>query len=169
MQRLILMRHGDAHRQASGQEDFDRSLTDEGRSESRLIGKALAKAGLAPDQALVSSARRATETWKAAAEAFPKARITEDRSLYAAGAGRLAAAVAEAAGTAKVLMIVGHNPGIHQYAIHLAMQAGASEQATRPLYERFPTGSAVVFAFDADGVASFERLFLARDVRDRRR
>jgi phosphohistidine phosphatase len=169
MRHLILMRHGDAERPAAGLEDFERELTHEGRTESRLMGKALEKAGLEPDHALVSPAKRASQTWEAAAEAFGKPKCKEDKALYAASAARLGAAIREAAAGAKTLMLVGHNPGIHQLAIHLAMQAGASEHDTRPLFERFPTGSAVVFAFDEEGRPAFERLFLVKDLKEKRR
>ena len=58
MRRLILMRHGEAERPHAGVDDFDRSLDEAGRAESRRMGRALAEAGLAPDLALVSAARR---------------------------------------------------------------------------------------------------------------
>ena len=168
MQRLIIMRHGDAQRPAPGLVDFDRALTEEGRAESRLIGRALAAAGVTPDLALVSSARRAIETWRAVAEAFPSAAAHEERSLYAASAARLAAAVREAAGRAGTLMLVGHNPGLHQFAIHLAIQGGGAEKASRTLSERFPTGTAAVFTVGPDGLAKLEQLFLAKDCQDHR-
>jgi phosphohistidine phosphatase len=168
MERLILMRHGEAERPAPGLEDFDRALDAEGRAEARLMGEVMARAGLEPDLALVSSARRTLETWKAVVEAFPcEIDLQEDRSLYAASASRLAAAAKLVAPRGRTLMMVGHNPGVHQYAIHLARQAGASEAQVRPLYERFPTGSVVVFAMEADGSPSFERLLLVRDFRDK--
>lgn len=167
MQRLILMRHGEAERQAPGLGDFDRGLTADGRTESRLIGKALAKAGLSPDLALVSPARRALETWQAAAEAFPRATERQDPSLYAASAVRLAAVVRDAAPAGDIVMMVGHNPGIHQYAIHLAIQAGATEARAKPLFERFPTATAAVFAMDPAGRPAFERLLLVRDLKDK--
>ena len=168
MERLILMRHGEAERPASGLEDFDRALDPEGRAESRLMGQVMARAGLEPDLALVSSAKRTLETWRAVAEAFPKdIDLQEDRSLYAASASRMAAAAQLVAPRGRTLMMVGHNPGIHQYAIHLARQAGASDVEVRPLYERFPTASVVVFAMKADGGPSFERLLLVKDFRDK--
>ena len=169
MERLVLMRHGDAERQTPGLSDFDRALTPDGRTESRLMGKVLAKAGVAPDLALVSPARRALETWRAVAESFLDANEEQDPSLYAASAVRLAAAARDAGARARVLMLVGHNPGIHQYAIHLAIQAGVSEAAAKPLFERFPTASAAVFAIGPDGRPSFEQLFLARDHRSKAR
>ena len=163
MRRLILMRHGEAERPTAGGEDVDRALDAEGRAESRRMGRALAEAGFEPDLALVSSAQRTVQTWQAAAEAFAKAVDAQfDRRLYAAGAAQIAQVVAEAAERGKAVMVVGHNPGIHEYAIHLARQAGETEG---PLFERFPTGSAVVFAIGRHGKPAFERLFLAGRLR----
>src|SRR5262252_8119250 len=97
MERLILMRHGEAERPRPGLEDYDRSLDATGRSESKLMGKVLAKAGFEPDLALVSSSRRTVETWEAVAEAFDgDIAVREDQGLYAASAARLASSALEA-------------------------------------------------------------------------
>jgi phosphohistidine phosphatase len=164
MRRLILMRHGEAERPAPGLADFDRALDDEGRAESRRLGRALVKAKLVPDLALASSARRTLETWRAVAEALPAGiEVESDRRLYGASAPQIAQLVAEAASRAETVMVVGHNPGIHQYAIHLARQAEASAGS---LYEKFATGSAAVFAMDEAGCPDFERLIEAKQLRD---
>ena len=162
MLRLILMRHGEAERPHPGLEDFDRALDEDGRAEARRMGKALAEAVYAPDLALVSASRRTLETWAETAAAFEgDVAVEQRRRLYAASAAGLAAAVAEAAPRAKTVMLVGHNPGIHQYAAHLALRGGAD----RRVIDRFPTGSAVVFAIDGEGRPSLERILLAKDLR----
>ena len=162
MLRLILMRHGEAERPHPGLEDFDRALDEDGRAESRRMGKALAEAGYAPDLALVSAARRTLETWAEAAAAFEGDVVVEQRRrLYAASAAALSAAVTEAGPRAQTVMVVGHNPGIHQYAAHLVQQGGGD----RRQIDRFPTGSAVVFAIDEEGRARLERSLMARDLR----
>jgi phosphohistidine phosphatase len=167
MERLILMRHGQAERPAPGLEDFDRALDAEGRAESRLMGRVMAEAGLTPDLALVSPAKRAIETWRVAAEAFPDPiDVQEDRSLYAASAARLAAAAELVGPRGRSLIIVGHNPGIHQYAVHLARQGGAEDGEVGLLYDRFPTGSIVVFRMSRKGKPKFDRLLLVKDHRD---
>ena len=165
MERLILMRHGEAERPAPGLQDVDRALDAAGRTESRAVGAALAAAGVVPDLALVSAARRTLETWRAAAEAFPAVVMEEDPALYAASAARIGAAVSAAAGRARTLMLVGHNPGIHQYAVHLARQGGAGTAAAGILFDRFPTATAALFAVPAQGPATLERVFLAKDHR----
>ena len=165
MQRLILMRHGEAERPSTVLEDFDRALDDEGRDESRSIGRALAKAGLGPDLIVASAARRTAQTAEAVAEAFPDVTIETDNSLYLAGPSRLAQAIQDAAPRAGALLLVGHNPGIHQYVLQLARQARAPQTSGRSPLERFPTGTAAVFTLRPDQAPAFERLFLARDYR----
>ena len=74
LQRLILLRHGKAESVAESGGDFERGLTERGRRDAALIGRVLADAGITPDLALVSAARRARETWDEASPAFPHAR-----------------------------------------------------------------------------------------------
>ena len=165
MQRLILMRHGEAERPAPALKDFDRALDAEGREESRRIGRALAKAGLGPDLILVSGARRTAQTGEAVAEAFAGVTVEADDGLYEASPARLAEAVRDAAPRATALMLIGHNPSIHLYALQLARQAGASTSGVRSPFDSFPTGTAAVFALQPERRPAFERLFLARDYR----
>src|ERR1700761_8206979 len=142
MQRLILLRHGKAEPASPGG-DFERGLTERGRSEAALAGRVLAEAGYAPDLALVSTARRAMETWQALQTWFPGARAQASRGLYHAEPGALAEAIAAAADAATTLMVVGHNPGLHELALVLPAVAG-----TRPepiLARSFPTAAAAVF------------------------
>ena len=160
MQRLILLRHGKAESVAATGGDFERGLTERGRRDAALIGRVLAEAGMIPDLALVSSARRARETWEAVAPAFPHARSENARVLYLASSEQLAQAVAAASEPVGALIIVGHNPGLHDFAMTLFGDAPA---AHNPLANGFPTSAAAVFRMGSDHVARFERLFLPRD------
>jgi phosphohistidine phosphatase len=160
MQRLILLRHGKAESVAASGGDFERGLTERGRRDAALMGQVLAEAGFVPDLAVVSPARRAKETWEAAAPAFPGARCSHSRLLYLASAEQLAQTAAEAADPVHCLIIVGHNPGLHEFAMALCLQQGAGDAG---LLSTFPTAAAAVFAIDAAGRARLERLMLPRD------
>jgi phosphohistidine phosphatase len=153
MQRLIILRHGDAEKARAGMGDFERGLTDEGRAEAARAGRLLAEAGVTPDLALVSDARRARETWEAAAAAFPEAWVRYDHDLYNAQVSTLARAADAGLAEADTVVLVGHNPGLHGLALDLARHEGAS----RALAAGFPTGAAAVFAIEA-GKPRFERL-----------
>jgi phosphohistidine phosphatase len=153
MQRLVILRHGDAETAADGMSDFDRGLTEEGRAESASAGRQLAEAGVEPGLALVSDARRARETWSAAAAAFAPAELRLDHGLYNATVPVLARAAEEALAEASTVILVGHNPGLHGLVLELARGDGAGQA----LGAGFPTGAAAVFAFE-DGHPRFERL-----------
>jgi phosphohistidine phosphatase len=158
MQRLIILRHGDAEKPQAGMGDFARGLTAEGRAEAARAGRLLAEAGAVPDLALVSDARRARETWEAAAAAFPAAEARYDHALYNAAVHTLLAAVEAGLAEGGSVILVGHNPGLHGLAIELAHKDRARHDgAGNVLAVGFPTGAAAVFAFE-DGKPRFERL-----------
>ena len=68
MKRLLLLRHAKSA-WPDGVEDHDRPLSDRGRRDAPRMGAYIAAAGLRPDFALVSSARRTQETWALVAPA----------------------------------------------------------------------------------------------------
>ena len=163
MQRLILLRHGKAESVAASGGDFERGLTERGRRDAALIGRVLAQAGFAPDLALVSSARRARETWDQVSPTFPYARRETARLLYLASSEQLAQVVAGATEPVSTLIIVGHNPGLHEFAMTLWGQTPLGAGAINPLDGGFPTSAAAAFSLDPAGAARFERLFTPRD------
>lgn len=148
MQRLILLRHAEAEQHAAGG-DFHRALTARGRGDARAVGEALAVRGFAPDLVLVSSARRAVQTWEEARPALPAASVELDAGLYNAGSrALLAAAQAAEAQTAQAqtVLVVAHNPGLQILALELAAEAGAVGAAGLDLH-RFAPATAAVFSF----------------------
>ncbi len=143
MNRLILLRHGEARPASGGGPDIDRRLTDAGRAAAAEAGRVLAEAGETPDLALVSPAVRTQETWREARAAWsspPPERTS--RALYDVPPDELLR-LAEAEDAACVLL-VGHNPGLQALACDLA---GAD---ARPA-AGFPPGSAAVLERDGAG------------------
>jgi phosphohistidine phosphatase len=162
MARLILLRHGKTESVSATGADFERGLTDRGRRDAALMGQVLSQAGVTPDLVLVSAARRAQETWDEAAPSFPAARAQTVRALYLASPEQLAAQAAAAAPGVSV-MLVGHNPGIQEYALQLLAATPGAPDATLVGLDNFPTAAAAVFRLDDAGKAHFERLFLPRE------
>jgi phosphohistidine phosphatase len=148
MRRLILLRHGEAERRALGGGDLDRRLTQQGAADAAAAGRALAARGLNPTVALVSIATRTVETWEAAAPAFPNAQPQFQRAIYDAESTRLWELFG-AAGAGTVIL-VGHNPGIHNLAASLAQRADGPE-AMR-IVRDFPPAAAAVFRIEAGSV-----------------
>ena len=118
---------------------------------------------MTPDLALVSAARRARETWEETAPAFPHARCDSSRLLYLASSEQLAQLAASATEPVNSLIIVGHNPGLHDFALALFARQPSPSPADNPLIGAFPTAAAAAFRIDASGAAHFERLFLPRE------
>lgn len=161
MNRLILIRHGEAERPVVNQQDIERALNALGREETIGVATELARRGFAPDLALVSTAERTRQTWAAMAPAFPEAKVEFDPSLYDAGPETiLDAGDRPDAGT---VAIVGHNPGMHQIALYLAQSSDL--ELRRRLERNFPTGGAAVFRVEGRGKATCEAVVFPKDVR----
>lgn len=159
MDRLILMRHAKAERRSASGDDFERSLTDDGRRDAAMVGLALAKDGLIPTLALVSAAQRTVETWETMRGSFPKARTQVLRELYNAAPMEILDALQGT--TAATVMVVGHNPGIHELAVGLLKEGGAGSAVMGKVASRFPTATAVAFVVDENGRAAYDGVFYA--------
>lgn len=147
MDRLILLRHGEAERRAPSGRDFDRALTAAGRAAAVTVGRALAARGVTPDVVLVSTALRARQTWDDAASAWStQARLMEEARLYNAPGGVIFD-LAAAQGADSVL-VVAHNPGLQDLAASLGAEAafadGMAPAATAVLV-RGPHGWSLAF------------------------
>ena len=154
MKRLILMRHAKTEPWNEGLEDSGRALTVRGKRDAERVGLALEEAGIRPDVALVSSARRTRETFAAMAAHLGGLKPVVLDGLYLADPDEIAEIVfAEAA--AGTVLVIGHNPGLHQLISDLIRTGGSDDDtAARFLIERLPTGTAAIFSCDADTVPS---------------
>jgi phosphohistidine phosphatase len=145
MRRLILLRHAKTERAEPGERDRERKLTKRGRSDAPVVGAYLSHHEMAPDLVLVSPATRTLETWALILPAFAKApRAREDERIYNASAKGLFELVAESK-AAPCLLIIGHNPGLHELALQL-IASGDVEPRER-LGENLPTSGLVVIDF----------------------
>jgi phosphohistidine phosphatase len=150
---LALFRHAKAAAAVTGQQDFDRPLTERGRADAGRIGRVLAEFPI--DTAIVSAAKRTCETWDIAAERFrPELRASIEAGLYLCQPSFLIERVRALPDTCAGAVLIGHNPCWHEVALRLAggSHAGAMKH-------RFPTAALAVFTvgapwatFDADVV-----------------
>jgi phosphohistidine phosphatase len=142
MRRLMLLRHAKTERAEPGQRDRDRKLIKRGRADAPTLGAYMAHHDLIPDLALVSPAARALETWNLVADAFNKPpRTRHDDRIYNASPHKLLQVVAEPRKASK-LLIVGHNPSLHEFALQLI--ASGDVEAREQLREKLPTSGLVV-------------------------
>ena len=101
--------------------------------------------GLTPDVVLVSPSRRTLETL-AAIEPWDDTPLVEQLELlYLATAAQMLAILQGMNETVRSVLLIGHNPGMHELSVQLAGSTVASE-ATQRLAHAFPTGALVEFA-----------------------
>src|SRR3954451_9727604 len=146
MLRLMLFRHAKSAYPA-GVEDHERPLAERGRKAAPAIGRYMADQELVPDLAVVSTARRAQETWALAAQALgtdvPR---REEGRIYEAGPAAILDTVRQTAPGIGTLLLVGHNPGFEDLAAELV--GGGDKDALARLRTKFPTAGLAVIDFD---------------------
>jgi phosphohistidine phosphatase len=98
---------------------------------------------------LLSPASRTQQTWKNAALAFrPEPAATTNERLYDATPHAILAAIKDTPGTVHTLVVVGHNPGLHELALMLI--ASGDVDAREQLREKFPTSGLAIIDFPTD-------------------
>ena len=136
--------------------DQTRPLNARGFEAAARVGAYLAHHALVPDYVLCSPARRTRETWTALAKELPAApAVKYDARLYDAAGGAILAVLRETPAKIQSLMVVGHNPGLHELAL-LLIASGDVEERER-LHEKLPTTGLVVIEFAIDGWGALHR------------
>ena len=155
MRRLLLLRHAKTERSEPGQRDRDRKLMARGRADAPVIGAYMARHRLAPDFVLVSPVTRAEETWALVAAALGKPpRLARDARIYNASPQTLIEVIGETR-DARALLVVGHNPGLHDLAVQLI--ASGDVEARERINEKLPTSGLVVIEFPYDDWSRLHR------------
>lgn len=150
MRQLLLLRHAKTETDAPDGRDMSRRLDARGRRDSEEIGNWLAAQPATPDLVLVSTAVRAEQTWNlverafAAADVRPKTKHLEE--IYGAGPAELLEIVRDHGGDAQRVMVVAHNPGLHELAFSLTGSGDAVHRAA--LADNMPTSGVAIFEFD---------------------
>ena len=154
MRRLLLLRHAKTENDAPSGQDQDRRLDDRGRLDATAIGGWISRhPAFLPDAVLVSPAVRALQTWEIVREAIkthaPPPRIEFPAELYGADPAQLLQMIRMAEATdPRRLMLVGHNPGMHELALALAGSGDAA--AKKALDNNLPTTGLAIFDFAID-------------------
>ena len=174
MRHLMLLRHAKTERDSPTGNDRDRRLNGRGRDDAPTLGRYLVAHRLLPQCVLVSPATRAHETWDLLKEELPSTpphAIVEQ--LYGADTAellqivRIARQLAPRA-AADRLMIVGHNPGLHEFALALIWtgdnKSAKADPSYRALTDNLPTSGLALISFAIDDWAdvSFGRGRLER-------
>ncbi len=141
MKRLILTRHAKSSWDDPATPDHDRPLNERGRAAAAELGVWLASRGYVPGEVLCSDATRTRKTWSGLAPALPGTPILNLKpALYHAGPDVMLAVLRNA--TEDCVMMIGHNPGIAEFAGRLVARAPVHAE-----FPRFPTGATLVCDF----------------------
>jgi phosphohistidine phosphatase len=139
---LLLLRHAKSSWDDPSLADHDRPLGKRGRKAAAAMRVAILSRGLAPDLALVSTARRTRDTF-AALEPLPRSsRVMFLDALYHASPAAMLELLHEVEMSRRCVLLVGHNPGLMELATLLAGDEGVFAQR---LASGFPTGAMALF------------------------
>jgi phosphohistidine phosphatase len=137
---LYILRHAKAKEGVAGQDDHARELNERGVGAAKAMGAHLRKSGIHPDKVLCSSSARTTETLMKMEEGTREPMPIEySEKLYLASANALLTVIAGMGEDVSSLMLIGHNPGMHQLAVKLAGHGNPKQ--IEKLVEKFPTGA----------------------------
>ena len=148
MRNLLLLRHAKSSWDDSALDDFERPLSQRGRETAPLMANYMASHNLQPDYVLCSSAVRTQQTLSLVLPAFgprPPAVVYDD-ALYLASATALLTRLRRVQPKWRRVLIVGHNPGLHDLALHMISRRDDDLHAA--LASKFATAALAVQAFD---------------------
>jgi phosphohistidine phosphatase len=147
MRQLLLLRHAKSSWDDPAQSDHARPLNARGRKAAAALRIAMRELGLVPDVVLVSSARRTLQTLEALSPWDETPIIEPMNGLYLASPAQILLTIRNVAETVRSLMVIGHNPGLHDLALTLVGAHAMSSNARlmRQLAEGFPAGGLAEF------------------------
>ena len=170
MRRLMLLRHAKTEHDAPSGHDHDRRLDERGRLDAAAVGTWIGRHPPLPDAVKVSTAVRARQTWEIAGDAMQAAgqqasppQVEWLDKIYGAEPAQLLQIIRMASATEPAqLMLIGHNPGMHELALMLAGSGDAA--AKKALEENLPTAGLAIldFAIDDWNEVAFRRGELVR-------
>jgi phosphohistidine phosphatase len=142
MKRLILTRHAKSSWDDPMTPDHDRPLNERGKAAAADLGQWLASRDYIPGEVLCSDALRTRKTFSGIAPALPGTPVLELKpALYHAGPDVMMAVLRHA--KADAVMMIGHNPGIAEFAARLVAHPPANLD-----FVRYPTGATLIVDFD---------------------
>jgi phosphohistidine phosphatase len=147
MKRLYLLRHTKSSWKEDDLSDHERPLAPRGRRAAPPVGVYLRDHAILPDLVLASSARRTRETWELVSLMLPRPpRVHYDDKLYLATAEELLARLRQVDDDVASLLVVGHNPGLQEFAERLFGDGDSA--AFAKLHSKFPTGGLALYQLD---------------------
>ena len=149
MRQLLLLRHAKSAWDDPEQKDHARPLNRRGKLSARVMAAEMARLGLVPDVVLVSSARRTLQTMEALQPFEGSPIVTISDALYLAPWSVLMGMLNKVPETVRSVLLIGHNPGLHELALNLLAPGTAASPMLFRLRDGYPTGALAEFAVAA--------------------
>jgi phosphohistidine phosphatase len=147
MRVLYLLRHAKSAWDDPSLEDHDRPLAARGKRAARAMARHFRSLDADPELILCSSSERTRETLDLLMPGFAAAPIMAvERGLYLAGAESMLARLRRVEDRVERVLLLGHNPGLHELALLLAQSGRAKLRA--PLARKFPTTALATYAIE---------------------
>lgn len=141
MRTLLILRHAKSSWEDASLKDHDRPLNPRGVQAAPKMGRLMVAEDLVPEKIITSTATRAYATAELAAGVMPAdPEIETTRELYLASPHTYLEVLADYAGDADPVMVVGHNPGITALVTLLT-----------GVLEEMPTAALAAVELDIDG------------------
>jgi phosphohistidine phosphatase len=134
---LYLLRHAKSSWDDPTLADRERPLAPRGRRDAKRIAEHLRRVGVQPELVLCSTAARTHETLDLLRPALATATVVLEEGLYGASAEELLARIRLVPDSVSSVMLIGHNPGLHELAVTLA----SSGDELQRLEAKFPTAA----------------------------
>ena len=148
MRTVFLLRHAKSSWSDSTLADVDRPLTPRGERASRKLAKYIQRRRIQPSLVLCSPSRRTRQTLEAVEASLGKRCTVEVvPQLYGASEQDLLERLRALPESVSSVMVIGHNPGLHNLALVLASRGASLPQ----LREKFPTGALATLVARSEG------------------
>ena len=146
MKTLHLLRHAKSSWKHADIDDHERPLSKRGRQTAKTIAAYLRRAKIAPKLVICSTAVRARQTLDPIAKATKPPKVILEREIYEVAHEKIWKHLWKLPESADCVLLIGHNPGLHDLA--LALADADSAKLVPPRGGKFPTGAMASFRFD---------------------
>lgn len=163
MKTIYLLRHAKTETGGPAVSDRERELTSRGQADARMLGQWLMQTQTRVDTVLISPSRRTLQTLARINDACePRLAGEPVEALYLASCGELIHQMQQLPETVRSVLIIGHNPGMHQCCLTLA--ADGAPAAMEAVELNYPTCALAELHADIAGWADLApgRAYLPR-------
>ncbi len=170
MRQLLLLRHAKSSWDDPGLSDHSRPLNRRGRLAAQAMRTAMEGLGLAPDLILVSTSRRTLQTMQELEPWADTPLVEPLDTLYLTDADGIMKVLHTTPETVRSVMLIGHNPGLHEVAVRIAGTAASDTTELTRLRASFPSGTLAEFTVAGpwgtldDGGGRLVRFLCPRDL-----